>query len=151
MRCRRARRSLSAYLDDELAPHRRSALEDHLAGCSACAAALERARQQWAGLAAAVPAPPLPAGLWPQVATAAAAATRLPWYRRRRAGLVRAAWVAGCTALGFAAGALLSWDTPPPAAPPRPPAERALVAEAFDAATFGLDARQEGLLRCDPE
>lgn len=151
MRCGRARRWMSAYLDDELAPRRRSALAAHLAGCRACAAVLERARRQWAGLAEAAAAPPPPAGLWPQVAAAAAAAGRQPWHRRQRAALVRAAWVAGCAALGLAAGALLSWGAPPPATSQRPPAERALLAEAFDAVAFGLDTGQEGLLRCIPE
>jgi len=36
MRCRRARKELSAYIDDELAPRVRARIDKHLAGCPEC-------------------------------------------------------------------------------------------------------------------
>ena len=36
MECNEAQRSLNAYIDDEMDPRTRSALDDHLRGCNAC-------------------------------------------------------------------------------------------------------------------
>jgi Putative zinc-finger len=54
---------LSEYVDDELEPAERTALERHLASCAACAAALDELREVVAR-AAALPARPPAADLW---------------------------------------------------------------------------------------
>ncbi|MBC7348036.1 MAG: zf-HC2 domain-containing protein [Clostridia bacterium] len=41
MKCRKARQLLSPYIDDELKPKEKAALEEHLASCEACRAELE--------------------------------------------------------------------------------------------------------------
>ncbi|MBN2495685.1 MAG: zf-HC2 domain-containing protein [Deltaproteobacteria bacterium] len=146
MRCRRARKLLSAYLDRELEPRRRERLETHLTQCQACAAALEQLSAQSEALADALPAPAVPPALRGRVLAALDA--RAPWHRRQRARLVQAACVAACAILGFACGALLSWSRAAPADPPA--AERALIAEAFDADAFGLSESREGCLQCAP-
>ena len=47
MRCLRARRRLSAYLDGELDERGRAAVEAHLPDCPACAARLARMQASW--------------------------------------------------------------------------------------------------------
>lgn len=153
MRCQRARRLLSAYLDGEVDPRRRARLESHLAGCATCSAELARLRAQWDRLAEVEQVPEPPHELWPQVLVALDEAEGNPWHRRYRARLVQVVCVAGCVALGFAAGALLSWRRPPAGAALHDVsvAEQMMVAEAFDTAAFGLSKGKEGLLRCVPE
>ncbi|MFO8071502.1 MAG: zf-HC2 domain-containing protein [Polyangia bacterium] len=152
MRCHRVKRLLFAYLDGEVDPRRRASLESHLASCEACAIELAKTRAQWEALAEADQTPALPTNLWPQVLAALDEAERLPWHQRHRTGLLQAACVSACIALGFTGGALLSWGQP--AAEARPDTvsmgERMMVAEAFDTATFGLSRGKEGLLRCVP-
>jgi anti-sigma factor RsiW len=154
MRCYRARRWLSAYLDDELDPRRRASLDAHLAGCKACKAELERLKQQWDALVEGDRVPPVPADLWGQILTALDQAESLPWHRRYRARLLQAACVTACVVLGFTGGAILSWRQPP-AVKSAPEivstGERTLVAEAFDVTAFGLAEGKEGLLRCVPK
>ena len=150
MRCHRARRLLSAYLDDEVDPRRRASLESHLAGCQACSAELAKLGAQWNALVEADQPPELPADLWPQVLAALDEAHRRPWHRRHRGRLLQAACVTVCVALGFAGGAILSWRVAP-APNSVPMRERMLVAEAFDSAAFGLSQGKEGLFRCVPK
>ena len=57
---------LSDYLDDELAPAERAAVEAHLASCHECSGTLEELRGVVAR-AAALPARPPAAELWPGV------------------------------------------------------------------------------------
>jgi len=152
MRCFKAKKWLFAYLDGELDERRRNALEDHLKSCSRCAAELGRAREQWAELTDVDPAPSIPPNLWSRVDQALDEAERLPWHRRHREQLLRAACFAICAALGFAAGALLSWRGPSAqgARPEISAPEKVLVAEAFDKTAFGLGEEKEGLFRCAP-
>ena len=58
---------LSDYIDDELAPDERAALEAHLATCAECSATLDELRAVVARAAALVPRPP-EADLWPGIA-----------------------------------------------------------------------------------
>jgi anti-sigma factor RsiW len=152
MRCYKARKWLYAYLDGELDGRRRAALEDHLGRCSSCAAELARSKEQWAQLADVGPAPSIPPDLWGHVNQALDEAERLPWYRRHREQLLRAACVTVSVALGFAGGALLSWRGPSVdnARPEISVSENMLVAEAFDKTAFGLGEKKEGLFRCAP-
>lgn len=152
MRCHRARRYFSAYLDGEVEPRRRQSLESHLASCEACAIELAKTRAQWEALAEADHTPALPTDLWPQVLAALDEAEQLPWHRRYRTGVLQAACVSACIALGFTGGALLSWKHSPIAGAPNENAvaERLLVAEAFDVTAFGITEGKEGLLQCVP-
>ncbi len=153
MRCYRARRTFSVYLDGELDPRRRESLESHLAGCEGCVAELAKMRAQWDTLAEADQKPALPTDLWPQVLAALAEAERDPWYQRYRTRMLQAVCVSACIAFGFVGGALVSWGQPAAEAPPDTVSmgERMMVAEAFDTAAFGLNEGKEGLLRCVPK
>jgi anti-sigma factor RsiW len=143
MWCYRARRTLSPYLDGEVDPRRRASLESHLAGCEACSAELRRLREQHVALLERDRVPAPPEDLWGSVVAALDEAERLPWHRRHRTRLLQAACVAACVVLGFAGGALLSWERPVvETASDR--GERVMVAEAFDVAAFGLGE----VLRC---
>jgi anti-sigma factor RsiW len=153
MRCYRARRSLSAYLDDEVDPSQRGSLESHLADCEGCSAELRRLREQWDLLVGSDQLPPLPSDLWAQVTEALHEAERLPLHRRYRARLLQAACVAACVVLGFAGGAVFSWREPvvESASSSGSFGERTMVAEAFDLTPFSLGEGKEGLLRCVPK
>ena len=153
MRCYRARRWLSTYLDDELDPGWREALETHLDSCEACSAELELYKHHWASLAEGVQAPALPANLWGQILSSLDESERLPWHRRYRARLLQVACVTACVLLGFAGGAHLSWKQPPAvdASERVSMSERMMIAEAFDVTAFGLSEGKEGLLRCVPK
>jgi anti-sigma factor RsiW len=150
MRCRRSRRQLSAYLDDEVDPRPRASLESHLAACEACSAELARLKAQSAALAEADRVPELPPDLWGRVLAALDEAERMPWHQRHRGRLLRAACVTACVVLGFAGGALVSWRAPAleRASESTSIGERRLVAEAFDVTLFGLGEEEEGLFRC---
>jgi anti-sigma factor RsiW len=152
MQCSKTRRWLSAYLDGELGERRKAHLEAHLARCGDCAAELARAKEEWVELADAEPASAVPGDLWSQVSRALDESQRLPWHRRRRLLVLRAACVSACVTLGFAGGALLSWrgGATDGAGSMSTVSERALVAEAFDAQAFGLGEEMERLLRCVP-
>lgn len=152
MRCFRARKRLSAYLDGELNRRRRAAIDEHLGRCRRCAAELDRLKEQWAALSDVGLAPPIPSDLWDDVVEAVDQAERSSWYRLRRVGMVRAACVIVCVILGFAGGALLSWRGPAAerSGPRGPAPEALLVAEAFDFTAFGIDAGREGLVVCVP-
>src|SRR5881296_4533989 len=58
---------LSEYLDDELAPSERTALEAHLAGCDGCRTTLDELRRVVTNARALDDRPPA-ADLWPAVA-----------------------------------------------------------------------------------
>ena len=58
---------LSDYIDDELAPDERAALEAHLATCRECSATLDELRAVVARAGALLPRPP-EADLWPGIA-----------------------------------------------------------------------------------
>src|SRR5689334_6079916 len=58
---------LSDYVDDEVGDDERAAIESHLAGCGACAAALEDLRRVVEQARASRPLPPH-ADLWPGIA-----------------------------------------------------------------------------------
>ena len=152
MWCFRARRWISASLDDELAPDRRAVLEEHLGRCADCAGELARLEAQSRALRQAGEAPPLPADLWSAVEGELDEVDQLRRRRRRRDLVVRAAAVAACVALGFVGGALLSWRAPTVQSDRQPPilAEERLLTEAFDSPVFALDG-EEGGRRCDPE
>ena len=132
MRCSRARRWMSPYLDGELSPDRRAALEAHCAGCAGCAGELALQVDAWAVLAS-VPCPPAPARLWSRVASAASARSRSPGLLEHlRFRLVFGGALAFGTALGVAVGVLLARG--PVAWPPGDASmaiPRVLVTEAF--------------------
>lgn len=153
MRCFQATRWLSAYIDGELDPRRRVALEAHLKNCEACSAELERFKEHWEALAEGDQVPPMPTDLWGQILASLDESKHLPWHRRYRTRLLQAACVATCIVLGFSGGALLSWEKPPADdAPDRiSMGERMLVAEAFDVTALGLTEGKEGLLQCVPK
>jgi hypothetical protein len=83
MTCHDARESLSAFLDEALAPDERRGVEAHLEGCAECRRELERLRQTVALLHRVEPAR-APVGFVDRVA---AAARPRPWYRRAAAAV----------------------------------------------------------------
>jgi hypothetical protein len=113
--------ALSAYLDDELEPAARAAVETHLRECDACRAIvhdLRRLRDQ----AAAWPAEAAPSrDLWTGIAArleprpAATTARLLPWHQRRWS--VGIAELAAAAALVAAVTAGLVWRGAPGVAP----------------------------------
>ncbi len=78
MTCEDARESLSAYLDEALAPEERRLVDTHLEGCAACRRELVALRETVALLQRVEPAR-APVGF---VDRAVAAARPRPWYRR---------------------------------------------------------------------
>jgi hypothetical protein len=84
MNCDHARDSLSAYLDEALAPDERSLLDTHLAGCAACRHELETLRATVALLREVEPVR-APVGFADRVV---AAARPRPWYRRVAAAML---------------------------------------------------------------
>lgn len=78
MTCDETRDTLSAYLDEALAPEERSLVDAHLAGCAECRRELEALRGTVALLRRVEPAR-APAGFVDRVV---AAARPRPWYRR---------------------------------------------------------------------
>lgn len=111
MLCFVVRRRLSPYLDGELAPGRRRAMDHHLTGCPACRTALETVRQG-AELAKRGEGGPEPVGLWREFEarigrlaeeSAGGAGRRTSWILDWR----RPAWVAAALLL-LAGGVLLT-------------------------------------------
>jgi hypothetical protein len=77
---------LSEYLDDELTPDERRAIERHLAGCEACAATLEelgRVVERARSLPARAPAADLWTGIAERIDAPLAAGGRVPAFRPR--------------------------------------------------------------------
>jgi anti-sigma factor RsiW len=100
---------LGAYHDGELEPSLRSAVTTHVAGCEACARALERHRELGEALRAQVPRAAAPAALrdWARAAVRGEARTPAmaapPATRRVRPAWARGGWLAA----GFALAACL--------------------------------------------
>lgn len=88
MTCDDARESLSALLDEALAPDERRAVGAHLEGCAECRGELERLRQTVALLHRVTPAH-APVGFVDRVV---AAARPMPWYRRAAAAAFLPLW-----------------------------------------------------------
>jgi hypothetical protein len=84
MNCEEARESLSAYLDEALAPEERSLVDAHLEGCAACRRELAALRGTVALLQRVEPAR-APVGFVDRVV---AAARPRPWYRRVAAAVL---------------------------------------------------------------
>lgn len=105
---------LSAYLDGELPPRRRRAVERHLTGCTTCAERLEGLRRAQASVRAAPPSAP-PAEAWARLRERMAepAQAPAPVPARRRA----AAWGAAAAAVLLAAAASLYVALGPAPAP----------------------------------
>jgi hypothetical protein len=76
---------LSDYLDDELTPGERAALEAHLATCRDCAVTLEELREVVSRAGALVPRPPA-ADLWPGIAPRLDRAATVTPFQARPAG-----------------------------------------------------------------
>jgi anti-sigma factor RsiW len=152
MRCQRARRRLSAYLDDELDRRQRADLEAHLEHCRSCTALVADRRDEWAALADMDPVPSMPADTWARVTSAVEEADRLPWYRQRQAQLIRAVCVTAAVVRGITGGVVLSGRKRAASAAHSEVSvrETMLVTEAFDATAFGLSEDEEGLLQCVP-
>jgi hypothetical protein len=64
--CAVARQHLSAFHDGELAPNLRTAVGEHIEGCSECAARLAEIREL-SRMAAEMPTPAVPVEIWPQL------------------------------------------------------------------------------------
>lgn len=130
---------LSDYLDDDLAPAARAAVDQHLASCDACRATLDDLRALQARARALADATATPAtDLWPGIAArlagprhmadAAPAARVLPWYRRRISiGVVELALAASLVA---AIGGALLVTNQRGTAPALPPGPAPIVAQA---------------------
>jgi len=115
MTCDDARRRLHAYLDDELDPAQSMAVEQHLAGCAACAAGrreYDRLRQALAQPALYHRAPDALRQRWDVSVTPPLTSTR----PRRALALAAAAGFAGALALSAPAWLWLSRGTETPAA-----------------------------------
>lgn len=146
---------LSDYLDDDLAPADRLAIDRHLETCAACRAALDELRAiqvEARALAAATAAPA--ADLWPGIAArlacsrevapvaggiaAPAASLHVPWYRRRVSlGVPELALAASLVAA--IGGAWLAANRRPDA-PAAPTAPAPIVAQAESFETEGAMA-----------
>jgi anti-sigma factor RsiW len=72
---------LSGYIDDELAPDERAALEAHLVSCRECADTLDELREVVARAGALLPRPP-EADLWPAIAPQIERSTVVPFQPR---------------------------------------------------------------------
>jgi hypothetical protein len=112
--------ALSAYLDDDLEPAARTAVDVHLHDCGACRAIvddLRRLRQQAASWPAeATPSQDLWAGIAARLEPRPVTGARvLPWYRRRWS--VGVAELAAAAALVAAVTAGLLWRAAPGSAP----------------------------------
>lgn len=145
--CRQVDAWLMAYLKDGLAPDRRAAVDEHLAGCEVCRHAVRDARALEAGLR-------LEATRYnPTLSPTASARIQERVYRRMRRGLImqRTSRVVGgaagvVVALVLVAGALLLWQTLRPGEPAGPmgdetpvpggPAPRQTAAPGQTAITF---------------
>jgi len=115
--CVRIRRQLSAYLDGELSPKRRTAVERHLVQCGACHAALESLRRLERSLQA-IKVPPVEPDLaWRIVAearkrrNAQGEPSVIPLHRGSSASR---AWVfrgaaAAVLVFGLAVGSYMGW------------------------------------------
>jgi anti-sigma factor RsiW len=110
MTCAERRESLSAYVDDELAPGERAELDAHLAGCATCREALaaqRRLAEQLAGLPAAAPPGDFEARFWARIAreqeAGASGGGALAWL----GGLLRPRRLAAIGGLAAAAVALV--------------------------------------------
>lgn len=108
--CSKVQENLSAYLDDELPPEQREAIQAHLAVCPACRQELARLTRLWEALAA-LPSEPPPEGLVEQV-LARLAGRKAP----RRRSLALAASVLLGVFLGGTMGVNLYEALQPPAA-----------------------------------
>jgi hypothetical protein len=153
---------LSAYLDDDVPPAERSAIEAHLAGCGECAAVLEGLRGVVAQAEALPGEVPPATDSWPAIAGRIGAgrgsARVAPW--RVSLSLPQ---LAAAAVLLVAAGMGGMWalqthpamdDTSGPVADARPDAvvPVSLADESFDAAIADLEAvLDEGRGRLEPE
>ena len=110
MNCAEIRPLLGAFVDDELQPSLRDAVEAHVARCDACAQALSRHRLLGDGLRAHVPRAEAPAALrdWARAVVRGAARPPAiaapPVGRRARPAWVRGGWLAA----GFALAACMA-------------------------------------------
>lgn len=135
---------LSEYLDDELAPDERAALEAHLAVCPDCAATLAELQRVVARVAALEDRPPV-RDLWPAIAARIGATAappeprvielpaRTPARAPRRFAFTAGQLAAAALALVFLSGGAVWLLRPPPA--PRAGAEP-LPAEPVSATTL---------------
>lgn len=116
--CLGIRRQLSAYLDGELSPHRRTALERHLVRCRSCHAALESLRRLEHPLQA-VEVPPVGPDLAGRIVAearkrrnACGKPNAIPLYRRLSASPT---WVfrgaaAAVLVIGLGLGSYMGWS-----------------------------------------
>lgn len=123
MRCRSARKLLSRRLDARLAPGEARRLEDHLAGCAACAREGARLEHAWTRLEALAPAAPAPDDFAAVLASLERGRRGLagwlgwlvPVPRAALAAAVAASVVLGATAgVGLGRAALARRDAAPP-------------------------------------
>lgn len=125
---------LSEYLDDQLAPEARAALESHLAACADCRDVLADLRLVTAAAATLEPTPPA-ADLWPGIAERIGVASSVVPLRARRWRLPAAlAAGLGLVAVG-AGGAWLALRSPAAGDP---------VAAAAPATVTGVLVRGDG-------
>jgi predicted anti-sigma-YlaC factor YlaD len=151
MWCFQAKRCISAYLDDQLSPQRRIALEAHLAVCEHCKSELSEHQRIWQNLNLLPATPELPDDLWP--ALLGKLHTSRPPYTPKQpilGNLLYAACIVGCLIIGSSVGLFLSFKR----LEHRPPAdigmamECSLVHELFNSASSGLDEHKDILQQC---
>ena len=97
---------LSEYLDDELEPAERAALEAHLTECAECRTDLDALRAV-AARAAALPDTPPDADLWPGVAAALDRRPRGGWRQERRFSFTLPQLVAASLAIMVLSGGMV--------------------------------------------
>ena len=95
---------MTAYLAEELAPADRARVEDHCAGCAACAAELEKTRRAWALLETADVTVNRNPRLW--AAVRERTLDRDEWFFGARPW-TRRGWATGALAAGLMMGVLL--------------------------------------------
>jgi len=156
---------LSEYLDGELEPGERAALERHLAACAPCAATLDELREvasRAAGLTARPPAADLWTGIEARLQPARSVVTAMPPREARRVSFTLPQLVAASLALMVVSGGGMwilqhggrATDLPPVAATSQPDPALLPVADAdprFDEAIADLEeALSAGRAALDP-
>jgi len=152
MWCFKYRKWLGAYIDDELDQKRIEILEKHLTGCSRCSKELAELREQWSGLAEMEPPPSTPVGLRASILDSLEKREKSSWLDLRRELVFQTACAVVCFIIGFAGGAMLSWQKSPENSviADACESEMKLVSETFNSTVFGPDYGKEGVFRCVP-
>lgn len=104
MKCKRVKRRLSAFLDDELKEKEKKEVKWHLEGCSSCSKELEGLSFSWDILLKLEPVEPPPYIIQRTIAEVTAGKEKMPWWQEI---LLRPATVMAIIVLGILIGGLL--------------------------------------------